>query len=81
MAITPKHINDVCQAGTTCKYLCWESVDGKSVALCMKLAQGYYKQVRRDMLQYDIDLEERSDNCKGYLMLKHVAQGYDVDKK
>lgn len=78
MALTPLHINDICMSGNQCRYLCWETVDGKSTAMCMKQAPAYYRQVKRDMEMYGVDLDKRGDNCQGYLMLKHHQQGYDV---
>lgn len=78
MALTQLHVKDVCNAGTTCKYLCWETVDGKSTALCLKHAPALFQQVRRDMQMYGVNLDNRGDNCSGYLLLKHKEQGYDL---
>lgn len=78
MALTPLHVQNVCLAGEQCRYLCWEVVDGANIAFCAKLSPEYYKQMRRDMSFYDIDLDERGDNCQGYLLLKHKMQGYDL---
>lgn len=81
MALTHLHVVNFCQAGNLCRYLAWEQVDGESIAYCLKHAQHYYKQIRRDMKMYDQDLDERGDNCPGYLLLKHKEQGFDVDGK
>ena len=78
MALTPLHIQDVCLSGEQCRYLCWEYIDNKSVAFCTKLAPEYYKQMRKDMRFYDVDLDQRGDNCQGYLLLKHKEQGYNL---
>ena len=78
MALTPLHVQDVCMSGMQCRYLCWEHIEGRQVALCTKLAPEFYKQMRKDMKYYDVDLDNRGDNCKGYLLLKYKPQGYDV---
>lgn len=79
MALTPLHVQDVCNSGVQCRYLCWETLDsGKVVALCLKHAGAYYDKVKRDMDMYGVDLDDRGDNCSGYLFLKHIDQGYDV---
>lgn len=79
MALTPLHVRDVCASGEQCRYLCWETLEtGKTVAVCMKHSPTYYQQVKKDMRMYGVDLDARSDNCKGYLLLKHHPQGYDV---
>jgi hypothetical protein len=78
MALTQLQVNNYCMAGNTCRYLCWENADGKSVAVCTKLSRSYYLQMKRDMQMYGVDLDERGDNCQGFLLLKHKPQGYDV---
>jgi hypothetical protein len=80
MALTKLHVQDVCMADSQCKYICWETIDGASVPLCLKHAPSYYQQVRRDMNMYGVNLDERSDNCSGYILLKYVPQGYDIKK-
>jgi hypothetical protein len=78
--LTPLHVQDVCLASEQqCRYLSYENIDGKSVAFCLKHAPNYYRQIRRDMQYYGIDLDLRGDNCQGYLLLKYKEQGYDVD--
>lgn len=79
MAITPLHVQDHCLAGNTCKYICWEILEDKSVPICLKLSQSYYEKLKESLKPYDIDLEDRSDNCQGYLPLKYKPQGYDVE--
>lgn len=80
MALTQLHVQNVCNAGNPCRYLCWETLEtGQSVAVCLKKVPGYYRQVKRDMQMYGVDLEERGDNCQGYLLLKYVPQGYDLE--
>lgn len=78
MALTQLHVNNFCMSGDTCKYLCWETVEGKSTALCLKHAPNYYEQVRRNMRMYGVDLDKQADNCQGYLLLKYKPQGFDV---
>lgn len=79
MALTPLQIQNVCNAGDTCRYICWETLEtGKTVAMCMKHAPHYYRTVKNDMEMYGVDLDKRSDNCQGYLFLKYIDQGYDV---
>ena len=80
MALTPLHVQDVCNSGTQCRYLCWETLEdtGKTIAVCLKRSPSYYNQVKRDMDMYGVNLDERGDNCSGYLLLKYVEQGYDV---
>lgn len=79
MALTQLHVQNVCMSENQCRYLCWETMqDGSSVALCLKHANAYYQQIKRDMHMYGVNLEERGDNCSGFLLLKHHKQGYDV---
>lgn len=79
MSLTPLHVKDFCMSGTQCRYLCWETSGVPSpVALCLKKAPAYYAQVKHDMQMYGVDLDDRGDNCQGYLFLRYIPQGYDV---
>lgn len=85
MTITPKHLQDVCllnhiDKSKTCRYLEQDELDD-SKWHCQKL---------RSHIKFEIDLEidtyhklnakiPSGDNCSGYLFLRNIEQGYDVD--
>jgi hypothetical protein len=92
MALTQKHVKDVCLVNgghLGCRYLDEDLDDnGNAVWICRKLTSD------RDII--DLEVEEfldhmklngqdpaksgqpMGDNCKGYIKLNHKKQGYDV---
>jgi len=85
MTITPKHLQDVCllnhpDISKTCRYLSQDELDSNKWH-CQKL---------RSYIKFEIDLEVEThnklntkipsgNNCGGYLLLRNIDQGYDVD--
>lgn len=84
MTLTPKHLKDVCLLNDgdkkrTCRYLCNDELD-ENKWYCQK----HCLEVKAD-IDKSIDLAGKKsripsgDNCPGYPLLKHTAQGYDLD--
>lgn len=91
MALTPLQVKDVChgqagiqnpwgwQSNGTCKYLTYDFVGKKYVALCMKKATGLIEEKLKKMGQRQRDeWKKMPDNCPGYRYMKHMDQGYDI---
>lgn len=94
MALTKKHIQDICmvhQGYNGCRYLSYDSVT--DVFLCAKLnprlkvikddAVAFNeKEARRINLPvvdyFDLHGIGHENNCQGYLYMKHLPQGYDI---
>ena len=77
--MTPLHVQNYCYASTgACKYVesSYNAVSGKSVFLCTKLSPIAYQKLIKNPYGVGTD-----DNCPGYLYLKNLEQGFDVDKK
>jgi hypothetical protein len=96
MALTQKHINDVClvyKGHSACRYLSYDPAAG--VFLCAKL-NPRLKSIKDDAVHFNEREAKRlnlpvieyfdlhgighENNCQAYLYLKHKPQGYDVDK-
>ncbi len=93
MALSRKQLETVCllsdTGGRKCRYLGSDRID-QSKFVCLKLSPGRkadidgevdetlreYKDAGQDPQAAGVPL---GDNCKGYPLLLHVDQGYDVD--
>jgi hypothetical protein len=88
MTLSNRHLTDVCllhhaDASLTCRYLCNDELDD-SKWYCQKLRKEAKKIVDEDLSRMSEKHRHRSgipsgDNCKGYPLLKHIQQGFDVD--
>ncbi len=93
MALTQLQVLDVCygqagsqnpwgwyNSGTPCKYLTQELSGTKYINLCLKKAPGLIaEKAAKGQLPQNFD--KMKDHCPGYRYMKHIDQGYDVDKK
>jgi hypothetical protein len=96
MALTPKHVQDVClahQGYISCRYLSYDPTD--NTFLCAKL-HPRLKSIKDDAVRFNerearrvnipvIDYFDmhgigHENNCSGYRYLKHTDQGYDMPK-
>lgn len=92
MALTSLQVQDVCSGAAgqqnpwgwynndVCKYLSHEMVGKKYVPMCLKKAPGIIEEKKKKG-QLPKNFDKLKDNCPGYRYLKHIDQGYDVDKK
>ena len=93
MAITKKHLKDVCCIGDgniQCRYLDEDLNDnGQVVYLCKKLSPDK-NIIDLELLDFFNTMKKSGqdpynqnvplgDNCSGYIVLKTKPQGYDVD--
>jgi hypothetical protein len=92
MALTKKHLTDVCyiQGGhLQCRYLDEEFDDkGKVVNVCRKLSPDrkiidieftdFLNDIKKTGKDPTLQGVPLGDNCPGYLVLKNKPQGYDV---
>lgn len=93
MAISKKHLNDVCFLNggyLKCRYLDQDYDENNNViSFCKKLTpekniiDEYVKNYLNDAANNNFDPKSKGlplgDNCKGYIPLKKKLQGYDVD--
>lgn len=92
MALTPLHVTNICLVWTghkTCRYHTTGD-DGKNY--CLKKTPAEKKRIDKEVAALYKQAKENGqkirdfgraigDNCDGYLILKYLKQGYDVDKK
>jgi hypothetical protein len=90
MALTQKHIEDVCLVyggHKSCRYLIYDQESGKY--MCSKLVKQLKEDVDTRIDEYLAKLKKNGqdpsvmgraigDNCQGYIFLKYKKQGYDV---
>jgi hypothetical protein len=76
MALTPLHVRQVCLAGTPCRFLETSYTPNGPKSFCMKLAQNYYEQYKKN--RGISDDTKMGNNCQGYLYLRFKQQGIDV---
>ena len=97
MALTNKHAQDIClswNGSKGCRYLTTEysNITGGFKHLCLKLVvaekdridkevEEYLKQAKKNGQDPSVMGRPIQDNCKGYIYLKYLKQGYDLDKK
>lgn len=92
MALSQKQLKDVCfvwGGPNQCRYLDEDMDDkGQAVHVCRKLSPNkqiiddevdeFYRTIQKngqDPMKQGVPL---GDNCKGYIVLKSKAQGYDI---
>jgi len=92
MPLSLKQVNDIClswHGHKQCRYLATGD-DGSQQ--CMKLVQKEKNRIDKEVRELrekakangqDVKGFNRAlgDNCQGYVVLRYLKQGYDVDKK
>lgn len=92
MALSKKHVNDVCCSGdgaNQCRYLDEDYDDkGKWICLCKKLSpdqkiideevDNFLADMKTQGQDPDLQGVPLGDNCSGFIVLKTKPQGYDV---
>lgn len=93
MALTNKHVQDIClQYGghKQCRYLIYDQTSGKH--MCCKLVKALKDDVDKRIDEFLKKAKQNGqdpammgrgigDNCQGYIFLKYKKQGYDVKDK
>lgn len=76
------HVIKICDSGspTPCRYLSHEfdQTTYSLIYLCTKRSPPDYKKLKKNDYGVDRD-KDYPDNCNGYLPLRHVEQGRDID--
>ena len=89
--LSKRHLEDVCLVNendhTKCKYLAQDDLDW-SKYYCLKKSKNkasidaiideHMEDCVKNGKDPTADNEALGDNCDGYLVMKHVMQGYDV---
>lgn len=88
MALTIRHLGEVCllhhpDPTKTCRYLLNDELDPDKW-YCQKLRPDAKRQIDEVVDSSSRKSRVRSgiasgDNCEGYLLLKHMPQGFDLD--
>jgi hypothetical protein len=92
MALTQKHIQNVCLAWTghkQCRYLGFSDT---GAGHCLKLVPKLKAEIDKEVEKFKKTAKQNGqsvptlnravgDNCKGYVYTLHLKQGYDLDQK